>query len=436
MTKRYFPEKVNVITSTDDAGITLDIDRIPGEKLFNFKKRLLESSSLVANSSYNGLINGINRELGLEQLEVINLKFKPILNGDISDPLTVHNNFIISDSRLYQGIIDGALTRIENNKFRSHEHLWLNDYLVGLTLILGSEEFIIVSNTYNELTLDRAPLSPYLNQTYTIKPKWKTNAYIGFVLILEKERYIVLANSENTITLNKPITYRENGFFSLSLARPRVQITASRILFFIEYLSEKNYRLEFELNLRENQITHRELCKKVNAESKYFQMEDLIPLEYPVKAFTLKQKDSDIKVFEEDIPASKFFKLANKNIKADTLKFSESDIFSKEEDELNDTLSGPYYTVNHNEGVIKSSLLPSGQGQISYTYMDFPLTIESAPVVVLGLSDKETEKFLFSQKEKIIYDDYRNRFVSSQPKTEMIEYISELLKINRQSWGV
>lgn len=436
MTKRYYPEKVNVITSTDEAGMTLDIDRIPGEGLFNYKKRLLESSSRIANSSYEGLINGINRELGLNQLEIINVTLKPILNGNMADPLTSHTDFIISDNRLYNGFIDGTLTRIQDKKFRTHEYIWLDNYLAGLTLIIGGEEFTVLSNTYNELTLDRTSPSLFLNESYTIRAKWKSNAYIGFVLTLEKERYIVLANTDNTITVNKPLSFRENGFFSLSLTRPRVEVTASRIMFYIDYLNEKSYRLELEIDLRENQLTHRELCKRVNSESKYFKMEDLIPLDNALKAFTLKHKDSDVKVFQEEIPASKFFKLANKNIKPNTLKFSESDIFAREEDELNDSLFGPYYTVNHNEAVVKSLLLPSGQGEVSYTYMDFPFVLEFAAVVVLGLSDKETEKFLFSQKEKIIYEDYRDRFVSSQPKTEMIEYVSELLKINRQSWGV
>jgi len=85
---------------------------------------------------------------------------------------------------------------------------------------------------------------------------------------------------------------------------------------------------------------------------------------------------------------------------------------------------------------LRTVLLPSGGGEVSYVHMDFPFLIESAPAVVVSLNDSESSKFLFSQKEKIIYEDFRDRFVSSQPKTEMIEYISELLKVNKQSWGV
>jgi hypothetical protein len=67
--------------------------------------------------------------------------------------------------------------------------------------------------------------------------------------------------------------------------------------------------------------------------------------------------------------------------------------------------------------------------------MKFPMKIETAPAVILNLSDKESQRFLFSQKEKSTYQDPKDRFVSSQPKSEMIEYISELLKVNKQSWG-
>lgn len=436
MTKRYFPEKFNVVTNADDTALIVDIDRIPGESLFEYKKRVLESSTKISNSSYEGLINGINRELGLKQLEVIKIDFKGILTGDLADPNTTHTDFILSDNRLYEGIVDGTLCKITGNKLKVNTHLWLDNYLVGLTVTLDGEEYIVTSNTYNEVYVDRDFTSLYVNESYDIRAKWKANAYIGYTLLLEKERYVVLANTQNTITVNKPLIFRDNGFFKLQLSRPRVEITASRIIFYIEYLNDQNFRVELEVDLRDNNLTHRDLCKKINAESKYYKLEDLIPLDNPLKAFSIKHNDSDIKVFQESIPSSKFFKLANKNIKPDTLKFSESNIFSREEDELNDELTGPYYSINHSEGIIKTVLLPSGFGQVSYTYMDFPFLVESAPVVVLGLADKESEQFLFSQKEKIIYEDSRDRFVSSQPKTEMIEFISELLKVNRQSWGV
>lgn len=435
MSKRYYPEKFNLVTDADESALMIDIERIPGESLFNYKKRVLESSSKVSNSSYEGLINSINRNLGLSQTEIIKVDFKGILNGDLSNPQTSHSDFIITDNRLYTGNIDGSIVKIIGNKLQVPTDIWEVDNLIGLTITIDNEEYLIINNGTKDIYVDRDFLSLYVGEDYEIKAKWKPDVYINYSLILEKERYVVLGNTENTLTLNKPIKYRENGFFKLQLGRPRIQITSSRIIFYIEYLNDQNFRVEFEINLRENNLNHRDLCKKVNKESKYYKMEDLIPLENPVKAFTIKKNDSDISVFGERIPASKFFKLKNKNIKPDTTKFSESEIFSIEEDQLPVEINGPYYSINHPEGIVKTLKLPRGDGQVSYTYMNFPLTLESAPAMAIGLSDQETERFLFSQKEKIIYENQKDRFVSSQPKTEMIEYIAELLKVNRQSWG-
>jgi hypothetical protein len=436
MAKRYYPEKFNTVTNADQSAMILDIERIPGESLFEYKKRVLESSSKIANSSYLGLINGINRELGLTQLEVIRATFKNILIGDLDNPLIDYNEYIITDNRAYSETIDGTNTKVVANKLISSTLTWAENELVGFTLTIDTDTYQVLSNTTTQLTLDRTLESLYVAEVYALAPERVVNSFIGYTLILEKEQYIVVSNTEDTLTLNKPISYRENGYFFLGLSRPRVEITASRIIFYIEYLNDANYRVDSIIDLRENNLTHRDLCTKVNAESKYYALEDLIPLDDPVKAFTLKHKDSDIQVFQEEIPASKFFKLKNQQIKQDTIKFSESNIFSKEEEILPEDLNGPYYSVNYPEGIIKTTMLPDGTGEVSYTYIDFPFTIQSVPVVVLSLSDRESEKFLFSQREKVLYEDSRDRFVSSQPKTEMIEYVSELLSINRQSWGI
>jgi hypothetical protein len=435
MTRRYLPEKFNVVTSADETAMLSDIDRITGESLFDYKKRILESSKRLSNSSYDGLINGINRELGLAQRELITVDFKPIVNGDLEDPNTQYNEFIISDNRLYEGIIDGTLTRILDNKLRSHDNLWTDNYLAGLKVCIGSDVFRVISNTYNEITLDRAPTDLHINESFTIRAIYVPNAYIGYALLLDGDKYEILANTDNTFTVNKPITYQQGSTYSIVLNRPRVKVSSSRIVFYKEYLNEENYQVDLIVNLRENSLTHRGLVKLVNEQSHFFNLTDLIPFEQEVKAFTLKQKDSDVKVFDEAVPASKFFKLKNKNVKPGTVNFSESGIFGIEEDELNEEIFGPYYAINHLQGAVKSSMLASGAGQVSYTHMKFPFVIEYAPAAVIGLSDKESEQFLFTQKEKILFDDPRQRFESSQPTAEMIEYISELLRVSRQSWG-
>lgn len=435
MAKRYYPEKFNLVTNADDAALILDIERIPGESLSEYKKRVMEGSSNISNSSYEGLINGINRELGLKQFEAIEISFKEILCGDLFEENNVNTDYVITDNRLYVGLINGSSIRITENKIQFSSNTWKENYLIGLSFFIENKEYKIISNTVNEISVDSEFESLHLNKEYTIKPNWKTNQYLNYILVLENEPYPISGNTEKTITLSKPLSYRTSGFYKLRLSRPKVKITSSRVIFYLDYLNEKSFRLELEVDLRDGNISHSDLCEKVNKESKFYFLKNLIPLENSVKAFTLKQKDSDIKVFQEVVPASKFFKLKNANVKPGTLKFSESNIFGIEEDVLPENLNGPYYSVNQLEGTIKTKTLPSGAGQVSYIYMDFPFVLESAPAVVLSFSDKESEKFLFSQKEKLIYEDSRDRFVSSQPKTEMIEYISELLKINKQSWG-
>lgn len=436
MTKRYFPEKFNLVTSADETAMLSDIDRISGESLFDYKKRILESSKRLASSSYQGLINAINRELGLTQREIVKVEFKNILEGDLEDNSISYTDFIITDNRSYAGTVNGTSTKIVGNKFVTDLYTWPLNYLAGLKITFDSKTYKILSNTESEVVLDSTPTTLHVGENFSIESNLIVNSLIGYGLTLDGDKYEIIANTAKTITVNKPLKYQDSSLYSIVLNRPRVKITSSRIIFYKEYLNEENYQLELTIDLRNNNLTHRSLCKLVNTESQFFKMTDLIPLESEIKAFTFKQKDSDIKIFEERVPASKFFKLKNKDIKPGTLSFSESNIFSKEEDELNDELFGPYYSVNHKEGVVQSTMLPNGTGQVSYTYMDFPFTLDHAPAVVVGLSDKESEHFLFSQKEKIIYDDPRERFVSGQPTAEMIEYIAELLRVNRQSWGI
>lgn len=436
MAQRIYPEQFNLITSIDEIGVMLDIDRIVGEDLFSYKKRLLESGKKVANSSYMGLINGINRELGLSQKEIININLKEIYNGDLTDINFEHTDFIVSDNRYYEGIIDGVNTKISGNKLTSATHLWPDNYLVGLTLIINNQEFKVISNTYNSIIVDSVFNSLFVGETFILRTVLKVNGLIGLGVILNGDKYEVISNTENTFTLNKKIVFKTtNPTFKFVLNRPRVLITTSRIILYKEYLNEDNYQLDLVVNLHENNLTHRGLVKEINANSSYFYAEDLIPYDSELKAFTLIQSDSDIKVFQETIPSTKFFKLKNDNIKPGTFKFSEINIFGREDDELDEEIFGPYYCTNYLSGIIKTNMLPSGNGTVAYTYMDFPFKVHHAPAIILSLADSESDQVLFSQKEKTLYDDFRNRFVSSQPKADMIEYIAELIKTSKQAWG-
>lgn len=435
MAQTIYPQQFNLVTSADETGMLSDIERITGESLSEYKKRILESSKKIANSSYEGLINGINRELGLVQQEVIQTSLKEIYNGDLADPDFLFTDYTISDNRYYTGIIDGVNTHIVGNKLTSHIHLWPDNHLVGLTVVIAGKHFKIISNNYNQITINEDFPLLFINETFILRTELVPNSLIGFGVLLNNDKYEIISNTNNSITLNKTIIFKNDKKFKVILNRPRVKITTSRIILYKEYLNEENYQLDLVIDLHENNITHKELCEQVNANSQYFYCTNLIPYSPEVKGFTLIQNDSDIKVFEEIVPSTKFFKLKHKNVKAGTLKFSESNIFGKEEEELNSELFGPYYSSNYKEGIITTNMLPDGTGLVSYTYMDFPFSIYHAPAIIIGLSNKESEQFLFSQKEKILYNDFRSRFVSSQPKADMIEYIAELIKTSKQAWG-
>jgi hypothetical protein len=51
------------------------------------------------------------------------------------------------------------------------------------------------------------------------------------------------------------------------------------------------------------------------------------------------------------------------------------------------------------------------------------------------MADKEVEDYLFSQIEVRVYENSKKRFVPSQPTTNMLEYIGELLEVKPQAWG-
>lgn len=60
------PTKKNIRTSVDLIGQLINLYRLPGEGLSSFKERILDNYIHGANATYQGLYNGINRELDLD----------------------------------------------------------------------------------------------------------------------------------------------------------------------------------------------------------------------------------------------------------------------------------------------------------------------------------------------------------------------------------
>lgn len=433
--KRYYPEQFNVITSADDAGAIIDLQRIPGEDLATYRKRVIESSERVANSSYEGLINGINRELGLDRTEVFSIDLKSKLNGNTNNPVIHVAGDTIIDERAYSGNIDGVMVKAIGNKISTDRHIFNSDELVGLSFVLNSVPYLIIKNTTNEIYLKNADISGATGQTYLIKPLFKSDEFMGMTLQLDGKKYTIQENTSNTIKVDRAIKINDSTLYSIKANRPRIQITASSMILYREYLNEDNFKLDMDISLREANLSHKDIVKMINAQSDFFIATDLIPLKPAVPAFTIKKQDSDVRVFREVVPGTKYFKLKNKNIQEGTLKFSETGVFLREVPDIELEQAGPFYSSDNAQGIIRSKFVPSGKGVVSYTYMNIPFKVESVPAIVTSFADKDAESFLFAQKEKIMYDDPRDKHISSQPKGKMIEYISELLSINNQTWG-
>ena len=61
----------NIFNTFDEHGVLLGLERLRGEKNRDYKQRLMDVGVNRANSTYAGLINGLNRELGLTTYDTI-----------------------------------------------------------------------------------------------------------------------------------------------------------------------------------------------------------------------------------------------------------------------------------------------------------------------------------------------------------------------------
>ncbi|MDD3412422.1 MAG: hypothetical protein PHY47_00315 [Lachnospiraceae bacterium] len=433
MTKRYYPEKFNLVTSVDDVGAITDISRITGEDLFSYKKRVLESSQRIANSSYQGLINGINRELGLERVDLIEIDLKKMICGDLSLQGVSYSADVITDNRYFTGMINGVQTTAIGQILTVPTDTWKENELVGLCLTIGENEYKIKSNTSKQIKIS-GDMSNLVGQTYSVKANWITNSLIGLALKLNKRRYIITENTSNAIRLDSNVKFNDDTSYSVVANSPRIEVTSSRIFLYKDYVNEENYQLDKEIDIRKRGVQYSSVINEINT-SAFFTAKSLIKDNSIFPAFTIRKQDSDVTVNEELIPGTRFFKLKNQHIKSGSAQFSESGIFFREIEDIESSPNGPYYNINYEQGIVLSKNIPSGRGTVSYRYMNIPFKLEATPAVITAFSDKDAEPYFFAQQEKTLYEDQRDRYISSQPRSNMIEYIAELLKVTDQNWG-
>lgn len=104
------PSKHVIFSAIDEHGILLDTKRLNNENNADYKKRLLEVFTRRSNSTYQGLINGITRELGLEIFDAMWVNPRTDADGDFvaTDPYIRFNG---AHLELYSDYAAGTLDK-------------------------------------------------------------------------------------------------------------------------------------------------------------------------------------------------------------------------------------------------------------------------------------------------------------------------------------
>ena len=137
---KLIPQVVPVRTPLDDAGTFLNLDRLLGESLVAYKNRLLAVFAQRASSTYQGVINGLTRELGLQQAKGVRLNLKSFFTGTIPS---------IHISLTTKTLTDTSQTFPANNG------------LVGFGLQIGIETFQITQNSATVIQIGTGDLTKY-----------------------------------------------------------------------------------------------------------------------------------------------------------------------------------------------------------------------------------------------------------------------------------
>lgn len=76
------PSTYNVWNCFDELGMLVSLDRIPGEKNKAYKQRILDVYANPGNSTHDGLINAISRELGIADSSIAVYRLSDLSNED------------------------------------------------------------------------------------------------------------------------------------------------------------------------------------------------------------------------------------------------------------------------------------------------------------------------------------------------------------------
>ena len=431
---KYTPTPIVVRTPLDEHGSLLDISRIAGEDLVNYSERLFDAYANRASSTYEGLLNGINRELNLDRRDLIDISIRGIGFGDSTSATVTFTQTTIEDTTSYTNTINGTTVTAIGTILTDTTQSWIPGYLRGYKLKILTETYEVTDNTETTVTVV-ADMTGLVGNPYTVEVDWEENILVGLGLKIGNKLYKISENTSNILKIEAgDIAEADDTVYKIRAFNPKIEVTASKFNLYKEFSNDENFQLEKEIDIREEVEFHRDIVEEIN-KLKFFEAEDLIDPRVDVFAFILNRQSSESLVIKEIVPAAKFFKLGNDNLKLDSVNFAEANIFLREvEEELVSQAIGNY-NIDYDQGIVKVNTTPSGKRAVSYVWNEFPFTVTDSKVVINPFNEEDSEEFLFLQQEMERYTTPSERFRSSVPKADMIEYIAELLAVKPENWG-
>jgi len=438
MSEKFTPTPIVIRTSLDEHGSLLDIPRIAGEDLVSYSKRLFDAYANRASSTYEGLVNGINRELGLSRKDILEIKIRGLGFGYFTDIDISYTSTTITNNKSYTNTIDGITIIAVGDTLTDPSMNWEVNHLRGFKLTVNTEEYRIISNDATSIKID-GNMSGLVGQVYLIDTSWEDNSLVGLGLEIGNKLYKIAENTSNVLQiesgdLTSCVCNLVESEYKIRAFNPKVEVTGSKFNLYKEYSNPENFQLEVKIDLREDVRFHKDIIDTINSLS-FFEAENLLDYREDIFAFELKKQSSEHVVIKEIIPAAKFFKLENTKIKEDSVKFTEANIFLRETDEESVSQLIGNYNIDYNKGIIKVNTIPSGKKTASYIWNELPFIVTTSPVIINALNREDSEEFLFLQEEMKRYTSVEDRFRSSIPKADMIEYMAELLAVKPENWG-
>lgn len=435
MTNIIKPQPVVVRTPLDEVGSLLNVDRIPGEELKDYAERLYSTYVKRSSSTYEGLLNGINRALGVTEKPIMEVNYRSIMQGSLHDANTTVTINSFQDLLSYTGVVDGTIVIATGSVFKDSSANWSPNRLKGFKLTIGTQEFEILSNSSNEAVIDGV-MSGLIGENFSIQLDLADNSLTGLALRVDGHIYKIAENTNNTIYINSGnLLNTVDKDYIITAFNPKVEVTASKMYLYKEYINENNFQLDLEIDLRKDFKYHKGIVAEIN-KSYYFEAVDLTAHKDRYLSISLRKQSSEHIVTREIVPAARYFRLQNANIKEGSVSFSESSIFLREVNQDAVPQAKGNYWIEYQSGAVLVNTLPSGTKTASYIWNEFPYKVTYSPAIVNGMADEEVKDYLFSQVEMRLYENPKERFVPSHPTSDMLEYIAELLQVKPQTWGV